>query len=70
VAAPASLLAFVAWQCGMGALANIALDRALDDYTDYPMATALRQVIDSGLRWSRVRHLVPPELAIGQARPA
>ena len=31
VAAPASLLAFVAWQAGDGALANIALDRALAD---------------------------------------
>ena len=28
VAAPASLLAFTAWQCGDGALANVALDRA------------------------------------------
>ena len=31
VAAPASLLAFTAWQGGEGALANIALDRALAD---------------------------------------
>ena len=30
VAAPASLLAFTAWQCGDGTLANIALERALD----------------------------------------
>src|SRR5208282_1916627 len=29
VAAPAALLAFVAWQSGDGALANVALDRAL-----------------------------------------
>ena len=28
VAAPAALLAFVAWQSGDGALANVALDRA------------------------------------------
>jgi hypothetical protein len=31
VAAPATLLAFVAWQSGNGALANVALDRALAD---------------------------------------
>ena len=31
VAAPAALLAFVAWQSGDGALANVALDRALAD---------------------------------------
>ena len=31
VAAPAALLAFVAWQSGEGALANVALDRALAD---------------------------------------
>ena len=29
VAAPASLLALVAWQAGNGVLANVALDRAL-----------------------------------------
>ena len=28
--APASLLAFTAWQCGDGALANIAIDCALE----------------------------------------
>ena len=37
VAAPAALLAFVAWQTGDGALANVALDRALAD--------------DPGTRW-------------------
>ena len=31
IAAPASLLAFTAWQNGNGALANLALDRALAD---------------------------------------
>ena len=54
VAAAASLLAFVAWQCGDGALANIALDRALADKPRYSMAHLLRQVIDSG---------APPEVA-------
>ena len=42
VAAPASLLAFVAWQAGDGALANVALDRALADDPRYSMARLLR----------------------------
>jgi hypothetical protein len=54
VAPAASLLAFAAWQCGNGALANIALDRALADDLRYSMARLLRQVIDAG---------VPPRLA-------
>jgi hypothetical protein len=54
VAAAASLCAFVAWQCGNGALANIALDRALADQPRYSMAHLLRQVIGSG---------APPEVA-------
>jgi len=48
VAAPASLLAFVAWQSGDGALANLALDRALADNPRYSMARLLRQALDSG----------------------
>ena len=54
VAPAASLLAFVAWQCGNGALANVALDRAQADDPRYSMAQLLRQVIDSG---------APPKLA-------
>ena len=48
VAAPACLLAFTAWQGGDGALANIALDRALADDPDYSMALLLRDVLDAG----------------------
>jgi Domain of unknown function (DUF4192) len=54
VAPPASLLAFVAWQCGNGALANVSLDRAQADDPGYSMARLLREVIDSG---------APPRLA-------
>lgn len=54
VAAPAAMLAFVAWQSGNGALANVALDRALADDPRYSMAILLREVIDSG---------APPRLA-------
>ena len=41
-APPASLLAFIAWQLGDGALANVALDRALADTPDYSMASLIR----------------------------
>jgi len=61
VAGPASLLAFVAWQSGEGALANLALDRALADDPDYSMATLLRQVISAGAPPSMARLPMTPE---------
>jgi len=61
VAAPASLLAFVAWQSGNGALANVALDRALADDARYSMARLLRQAIDSGVPPSMARLPMTPE---------
>ncbi len=48
VAAPASLLAVTAWQEGNGALANIALDRALADDPRYSMALLIRDALDAG----------------------
>ena len=53
-AAPASLLAFTAWQRGNGALANLALEQALAANPGYSMAQLLRQVITAG---------APPALA-------
>ncbi len=61
VAAPASLLAFVAWQSGDGALANVALDRALADEPRYSMALLLRQVITAGTPPSLARLPMTPE---------
>ncbi len=61
VAAPASLLAFVAWQAGNGALANVALDRALTDRPGYSMAMLLRQVISAGAPPSMARLPMTPE---------
>ena len=64
VAGPASLLAFVAWQDGNGALANIALDRALADVSGYSMAILLRQVIAAGTPPAMARlPLTPAEVA-------
>jgi hypothetical protein len=61
VAAPAALLAFVAWQSGDGALANVALDRALADDPQYSMALLLRQVISAGAPPSLARLPMTPE---------
>jgi Domain of unknown function (DUF4192) len=61
VAAPAALLAFVAWQAGEGALANVALDRALADDAKYSMALLLRQVITAGAPPSMARLPMTPE---------
>jgi hypothetical protein len=61
VPGPASLLAFVAWQSGNGALANVALDRALADDPQYSMALLLRQVITSGAPPSLARLPMTPE---------
>jgi Domain of unknown function (DUF4192) len=51
----------VAWQSGDGALANVALDRALDDAPGYSMALLLRQVIAAGVPPSLARLPMTPE---------
>jgi hypothetical protein len=61
IAPAASLLAFVAWQTGNGALANVALDRALSDNPGYSMAHLLRQAIDGGAPPSMARPPMTPE---------
>jgi hypothetical protein len=64
VAAPASLLAWCAWQHGDGALANIALDRADADNPTYSMAQLLRQIITAGTPPSQaVLPMTPEEVA-------
>jgi hypothetical protein len=59
--APASLLAFTAWQCGEGALANIAVDRALAADPGYSLARLLRDVMDAGVPPSAARVPMTPE---------
>ena len=61
IAAPASLLAFTAWQGGNGALANLALDRALADDPGYSLAQLLRDVIDAGTPPSMAQLPMTPE---------
>ncbi|WP_285580343.1 DUF4192 domain-containing protein [Actinoallomurus iriomotensis] len=61
--APASLLSFAAWRAGEGALANIALDRALSADPAYSMALLLRELFVSGLPPSSVPlDLTPDDL--------
>ena len=51
----------MAWQSGDGALANVALDRALADEPRYSMALLLRQVISAGAPPSLARLPMTPE---------
>jgi hypothetical protein len=61
VPAPAALLAFTAWQCGDGALANIALERALAADPRYSMALLLRDILDAGAPPSQAWLPMTPE---------
>lgn len=61
VPAPAALLAFTAWQCGEGALASIAIDRALACDPRYSMALLLREILDAGVPPSAARLPMSPE---------
>ncbi len=55
VPAPASLLAFTAWQSGEGALANVAVERALAADPAYSMALLIGQAVQAGLPPSAAR---------------
>jgi hypothetical protein len=59
--APASLLAFTAWQAGDGTLANIALDRAVAADAGYSMALLLRDILAAGIPPSQARLPMTPE---------
>lgn len=61
VPAPASLLAFTAWQSGDGALANIAVERALAADPEYSMAHLIGQALEAGLPPSAARLPMTPE---------
>ncbi|HUA43387.1 MAG TPA: DUF4192 domain-containing protein [Streptosporangiaceae bacterium] len=60
VPAPASLLAFTAWQTGNGALAAMAIDRALNANPSYSMAQLLAEVIEAALPPSAARMPMTP----------
>jgi hypothetical protein len=48
-AAPATLLAYASWRAGNGALARVAIDRALDADPGYRLALLLGEALDHGL---------------------
>jgi hypothetical protein len=59
--APACLLAFTCWQSGDGALANVAIERALTANPDYSMGLLLRDVMDAGVPPSAAALPMTPE---------
>jgi hypothetical protein len=68
VPAPAALLAFTAWQAGEGALANVAVERALGADPGYSMALLLRDALASGMPPSvAVLPMTPEEVAASYA---
>jgi hypothetical protein len=64
IPAPASLLAFAAWQSGNGALAAVAVDRALAARPGYSMALLLSDALTAGLPPSAAKlPMTPAEVA-------
>jgi len=63
VAACASLLAFAAWTAGNGALANIAIDRAMAADSGYSMAHLIRRALRAGMPPMKQQLMTPTELA-------
>jgi hypothetical protein len=59
VAAPATLLGLAAWRCGDGALAAVALDRALQADPGHRMAVLLARALRAGM----------PPSALGEPPP-
>ena len=67
-AAPATLLAVTAWVRGDGALANVALERALSSEPSYTFAGLLRTALDACLRPADVRRLIHQACGPGGVR--
>lgn len=57
-AAPATLLAVTTWVQGNGAMANVALDRALSSQPGYRLAQLLRSALDACMPPADVRRLI------------
>ena len=62
-AAPATLLAVTAWVRGDGAMANVALERALDSEPGYSLAQLLRTALDACFPPADVRRLIRDSVA-------
>ena len=69
VPGPAALLAFTAWQAGDGALASIAIERALQADPAYSMALLIAEALHAGLPPSAARlTMTPKQVAAAYAR--
>jgi hypothetical protein len=69
VPAPAALLAFTAWQAGEGALASIAIERALECDPHYSMALLIAEALQAGLPPSAAKlPMTPKQVAASYAR--
>lgn len=66
-AAPATLLAVSAWLRGDGAMANVALERALDSDPEYPLARMLQASLMSCLAPGKLRALLRESLEGGES---
>ncbi len=67
-AAPAALLAFTAWQAGDGAMASIAIERALSADPEYSMALLIADALHAGLPPSAARlSMTPKQVAAAYA---
>jgi Domain of unknown function (DUF4192) len=60
VSGPGCLLALAAWRSGDGALARVALDRALRENPRHPTAVLLDRLLCSGIAPGALRTLEPP----------
>jgi hypothetical protein len=70
-AAPATLLAVSAWLRGDGAMASVALERALDSDEDYRLAQLLRSALAACMRPEELRAMVVATLdRLDAVRPA
>ena len=69
VPAPAALLAFTAWQAGDGALASVAIERALAADPTYSMALLIADALHAGLPPSAARlPMSPKQVAAAYAK--
>ncbi|MBU2663523.1 DUF4192 domain-containing protein [Actinoplanes bogorensis] len=60
VPGPACLLAYVAWRAGMGALARVAIDRALVQDPDHRLSRTFDRLLAAGISHDAVANLKPP----------
>ncbi|MET0415864.1 MAG: DUF4192 domain-containing protein [Actinoplanes sp.] len=67
-AAPACLLGFAAWRSGNGALARVAVDRALKETPGHRLAALLDHLLCSGIGPQAVVSLSPPARTGGERR--